>query len=178
MQDRGAGAQGDSQHRLDRRDVRDHQYGAAAVPGDDSFPGPLDPIPDLIEALSTRRPQAGVAQPATVHIGVALRRLEDRQPLPLPEIGLDQVVVDLHGEAEGVRGRGSGVARPLQRGTDDRRDAALGGQMAGGVGGLAAADVGEFGVPAARIAALHRQFGLSVPQQQQAGGSAAIAGPG
>ena len=38
--------------------------------------------------------------------------------------------------------------------------------------GLAPAGVGEFGVAASRIAALHRQFGLPVPQQEHPGRSA------
>ena len=49
--------------------------------------------------------------------------------------------------------------------------------VGGGLGGLATAGFGEFGVTAARVAALARQFGLPVPQQQQAGRAAFVAGP-
>ena len=72
MQDRRAGPQCQPQQGFDRGDVRDDQYGAGAVVGDDAVAGALNAMLDLIEALAARCAEAGVTQPAAVQLGMPL----------------------------------------------------------------------------------------------------------
>jgi hypothetical protein len=68
-----------------------------------------------IEAFPAGRDDRRIAQPVPVDLGVGGGSLGERQPLPGAEVGLDQVVVDGDGQAEGGGGGASGFGRPLQR---------------------------------------------------------------
>jgi hypothetical protein len=138
------------------------------------------PHADLGEALPARSGHGVVAEPAAVQVGVALPGLGEGQPVPRPEVGLQQPVVRLDRQAERGGHRRRCLAGPAQRRAERDRGCVgfLDGRDGGGdPGGLVVSEIGQLGIRASGVAALGRHRGLAVAQQQQPGGSAELPGP-
>ena len=112
-------------------------------------------------------------QPLSMQFRIAVGGLGERQAVPRAEIRLDQIVVDGDVQAQRLSRPPPRCPGTLQRRTDHRRDSAARPEITGGGVGLLSAKRGQRRIAAARIAPLHRQFGLAVPQQQQTGGGTA-----
>ena len=115
VQDAVARVEREPQHRLDRRHVRHHQHGFAAVLGDDPVAGAPHPVRHVVEALAVGRLTLVSRSQRPVQFRVTLGGLAERQALPRTEVGLDQVVVDGDVEAQRLGRRRRGVVGALQR---------------------------------------------------------------